>query len=59
MTYDKTQKLMEAIKDIELFTPAKEKMLTGHRKWNDEKFDTYEKMIERAKQEILDLFQEK
>jgi len=59
MTYEKTQKLVEAINDIELFAPAKEKMLTGHRKWDDEKFDIYEERIKRAKQEILDLFQEK
>tara|TARA_R110002167_G_scaffold13303_1_gene55680 strand:+ start:2569 stop:2745 length:177 start_codon:yes stop_codon:yes gene_type:complete len=58
MTYDKIEKLMKSIDTLRVYTESRVHDLHSEN-LSTEKQDNCEEKIKRAKQEILDLFQEK
>ena len=58
MTYDKIEKLMKSIDTLKAFTESRIHNLHGDN-LNSDHQEMCEEKIKRAKQEILDLFQEK
>lgn len=60
MTYDNIEKLTYLIRKVEVFSTAKQDMLTGELSdWNSKEYQENTDCLKRAKQEIFDLFQEK
>ena len=60
MTYDNIEKLTYLIKKVEVFSTAKNNMLTSELSdWNSKEYNENVDCLKRAKQEIFDLFQEK
>tara|TARA_R110000823_G_scaffold29889_1_gene86225 strand:+ start:534 stop:713 length:180 start_codon:yes stop_codon:yes gene_type:complete len=59
MTYDKIEKLVTYMRDIETYTWAIYREKTSESYYGSDRIKDYEKGVKRAKQEILDLFQEK
>ena len=60
MKYDKLEKLMTSLRKVEVFSAAKQNMLLGElTDWNSKEYSENVDGLERAKQEIFDLFQEK
>ena len=58
MTYDKLEKLMAALKTLEVYTEARIHLLNSDH-YTTAKNDECEEKIKRAKQEIFELFQAK
>ena len=60
MTYDNIEKLTYLIRKVEVFSTAKQNMLTGELSdWNTKEYQENADCLKRAKQEIFDLFQAK